>query len=261
MSKRLYLNNLPHGFTISQLNEKLQSQEVTVEVLRTSAPEKNHYAILEAPETVAEKLLNDLKDQDFGCGPIEISEARPRRPYRQPRTPSEPRRSSQPRRSPQRRSPRRQENPESDAPASERPQREERPRTTGRPRFPFWQNIYRQRQQRRRAEATYQPNTTANDGKSVFIDNLSYRMTQQDLTEFLKAENLNISSCKLLTVSFWDRRTETKQIRSLGRGYVNFHSAEDAKAFMDKYTGQEVHGRKLRTQPARTGPRVRSPQQ
>ncbi|KAL0220622.1 hypothetical protein RCL1_000476 [Eukaryota sp. TZLM3-RCL] len=80
MSKRLYLNNLPFGFTKLQLQQKLQSQEVSIEVLRTSAPEKNHYAIIEAPEDVANWFLHDLKDQNFGCGPIEISEARPRRP-------------------------------------------------------------------------------------------------------------------------------------------------------------------------------------
>ena len=75
----------------------------------------------------------------------------------------------------------------------------------------------------------------------VFVGNLNYRTTKEELSAFLSAAG-EIVDCFLPT----DRETG----RPRGFGFVTFASPEQAAACVEQFNGQDFNGRRLNINPA-----------
>ena len=79
-------------------------------------------------------------------------------------------------------------------------------------------------------------------GKKLYVGNLSYDMTDSDLSNLFSAHG-SVRSAQVIM----DRDTG----RSKGFGFVEMESAEQAQAAINALNGQEVNGRALTVNVAR----------
>ena len=88
-------------------------------------------------------------------------------------------------------------------------------------------------------------------GNKLYVGNLSFDATEQDLRELFAADGRTVSSVAIIM----DRDTG----RSRGFGFVEFANSEDASAAISALDGQDLHGRALRVNEAQDKPRGQRP--
>ncbi len=90
-------------------------------------------------------------------------------------------------------------------------------------------------------------------GRKVFVGNLSYSTTEDDLRQAFGQVGL-ITYAKVVV----DRETG----RSRGFGFVEFETGQQARAAMEQWNGQSLHGRQINVNEANErqgGPRAGGP--
>ena len=84
-------------------------------------------------------------------------------------------------------------------------------------------------------------------GTKIFVGNLSYQATEQDLQDLFAADGRQVDRVSIVT----DRETG----RSRGFAFVEMANAADAEAAMSALDGRDLHGRALRVNEAHDKPR------
>ena len=84
-------------------------------------------------------------------------------------------------------------------------------------------------------------------GTKIFVGNLSYQATEQDLHDLFAADGRKVDRVSIVT----DRETG----RSRGFAFVEMANAADAEAAMSALDGRELHGRALRVNEAHDRPK------
>jgi len=79
--------------------------------------------------------------------------------------------------------------------------------------------------------------------KKIYIGNLDYNVTEEDLQKAMEEKGLQTKELKIVTDKFTGR--------SKGFGFAEFEKAEDAQLAIDSLDGYEVKGRQLRVNRAR----------
>ena len=80
-------------------------------------------------------------------------------------------------------------------------------------------------------------------GKRLYVGNISWNTTEDDLRTAFGAGDRNVTDCHIVT----DRETG----RSRGFAFVELSSDEEAKAAVEELDGHEVDGREIRVNEAR----------
>ena len=84
-------------------------------------------------------------------------------------------------------------------------------------------------------------------GTKVFVGNLSFEASEQDLMDLFSADNRKVERVSIVT----DRETG----RSRGFAFVEMATASDVPAVIDAFDGRELHGRPLRVNEAHDKPK------
>ena len=79
--------------------------------------------------------------------------------------------------------------------------------------------------------------------KKIYIGNLEFGITEDDLKRILEEKNLNAKEIRVITDKFSGR--------SKGFGFAEFETEEQAQQAIDALNGQEVNGRTLQVNKAR----------
>ena len=79
--------------------------------------------------------------------------------------------------------------------------------------------------------------------KKIYIGNLEYAVTADDIKRILEEKGLNAKEVSVIT----DRDTG----RSKGFGFAEFETADEAQKAVDALNGQELNGRALNVNKAR----------
>jgi RNA recognition motif-containing protein len=79
--------------------------------------------------------------------------------------------------------------------------------------------------------------------KKIYIGNLDYGVTEEDVQTFLDEQGFQPNDLKIIT----DRMTG----RSKGFGFAEFEEAEEASRAIESLNGLELKGRNLRVNQAR----------
>ena len=88
--------------------------------------------------------------------------------------------------------------------------------------------------------------------KKIYIGNLDYNITEEELQKEMEERGYQIKELKIIT----DKYTG----RSKGFGFAEFENVEDAKKAIESLDGHEIKGRKLRVNKARRQrPRFENP--
>ena len=95
---------------------------------------------------------------------------------------------------------------------------------------------------RQAARQTGLKNTGDYMAKKIYVGNLSYQMTEADLSDMFTQIGA-VESVQIIT----DRDTG----RSKGFGFVEMNTKADASAAKEKFDGQELHGRALKVDEAK----------
>lgn len=88
-----------------------------------------------------------------------------------------------------------------------------------------------------------------NSENKIYVGNLEYGVTEDDIKEFLAGKNVQIKDVKVIK----DRYTG----RSKGFGFIEVDSEEELKKTIEALDGQELKGRTIKANKARP-PRERS---
>ncbi|MDH3590401.1 MAG: RNA-binding protein [Planctomycetota bacterium] len=83
-------------------------------------------------------------------------------------------------------------------------------------------------------------------GTKIFVGNLSFEATEQDLTDLFSADDRKVDRVSIVT----DRDTG----RSRGFAFVEMANAGDVSATIEAFDGKELHGRALRVNEAHDKP-------
>ncbi|KAL0236362.1 hypothetical protein GEMRC1_002944 [Eukaryota sp. GEM-RC1] len=132
-----------------------------------------------------------------------------------------------------------------------------RPERRTQRRVPFFQRIYESRVKRLRERDGSRTKPTANDGTSIFMQNLPFSFDQAQVEEWLQHNNIDQESVKLLTVRYFDKKEQQIVSRSIGKGFIKMKTVESADEFLKTNSPSEMGGRKVFFSLARSGPRVR----
>ena len=84
-------------------------------------------------------------------------------------------------------------------------------------------------------------------GTKIFVGNLSFEATEQDLRDLFSGEDRNVESVSIVM----DRESG----RSRGFGFVEMATASEAAAAITAFDGKELHGRALRVNEAHDKPK------
>ena len=84
-------------------------------------------------------------------------------------------------------------------------------------------------------------------GTKVFVGNLSFEATEQDLQDLFSSDGHKVDRVSIVN----DRETG----RSRGFAFVEMASAADAGAVISAFDGKELHGRPLRVNEAHDKPK------
>jgi len=85
-------------------------------------------------------------------------------------------------------------------------------------------------------------------GTRVFVGNLSFDATEQDLHDLFSGEDRKVDRVSIVT----DRETG----RSRGFAFVEMANASDVAASISALDGRELHGRALRVNEANERPKI-----
>ncbi|UCC95928.1 MAG: RNA-binding protein [Candidatus Omnitrophota bacterium] len=78
--------------------------------------------------------------------------------------------------------------------------------------------------------------------KKIYIGNLEFGITEDQLKQFLGEKGINAKEIKIITDKFSGR--------SKGFGFAEFETEEQAQAAIEALNGQEINGRALRVSKA-----------
>ena len=81
------------------------------------------------------------------------------------------------------------------------------------------------------------------DEKKVYIGNLEFGLSEDDLRKILEEKGVNAKEIKIITDRFSGK--------SKGFGFAEFEEAQQAQDAIDALNGQEINGRALRVSKAR----------
>ena len=84
-------------------------------------------------------------------------------------------------------------------------------------------------------------------GNKIFVGNLSFEATEQDLHDLFSADGRKVERVSIIT----DRETG----RPRGFAFVEMASASDAEAAISAMDGKDLHGRALRVNEAHDKPK------
>jgi RNA recognition motif-containing protein len=84
-------------------------------------------------------------------------------------------------------------------------------------------------------------------GTKLFVGNLSFDATEQDLRDLFSADNRTVGDVAIIM----DRDTG----RSRGFGFIELANAEEAASAITAIDGKELHGRALRVNEAHDKPK------
>ena len=79
--------------------------------------------------------------------------------------------------------------------------------------------------------------------KKVYIGNLEFGTTEDDLKKFIQEKGLSAKEVKIITDKFSDK--------SKGFGFAEFETEEQTQQAIDRLNEQELNGRALRVSKAR----------
>jgi len=83
-------------------------------------------------------------------------------------------------------------------------------------------------------------------GNKVFVGNLSFESTEQDLQELFNSDDCKVERVSIVS----DRETG----RSRGFAFVEMANAADVATLISAFDGKELHGRALRVNEAHDKP-------
>ena len=81
------------------------------------------------------------------------------------------------------------------------------------------------------------------DEKKVYIGNLEFGLTEDELKKIFEDKGLNVKEAKIITDKFSGK--------SKGFGFAEFETEEEAQKAIDELNDQEINGRSLRVSKAR----------
>jgi len=81
------------------------------------------------------------------------------------------------------------------------------------------------------------------EDKKIYIGNLDYNVTEEELQKTIEEKGLQIKELKIITDKFTGK--------SKGFGFAEFEKNEDAQSAIESLDGHELKGRRLKVNKAR----------